>query len=165
MEVKLRAASLQSQQEGVRSSKPSWDTKQDWEGRKGASRMLTEKTGGLRGDARVPPGRESKEPTPPHLFSNTQWGRGTTKSYLSSDYRKLWVRLYSQPKEFLAMWTEVVGDGVGRPHHFRNHLMLRTVWCYDITKCTEVPEGGEGKSGWAGCRRSLWEAGFPEGPA
>lgn len=47
MEVRLCAAYLQSPQEGVRSSKPAWDTKQDQKGRKGASRMLTEKTGEL----------------------------------------------------------------------------------------------------------------------
>lgn len=47
------------------------------------------------------------------------------------------------------MWTEVVGDGVERLHHFRNYLRLRTAWCYHVTKCTaEVP--GEEKANQAG---------------
>lgn len=47
------------------------------------------------------------------------------------------------------MWTEVVGDGVERLHHFRNYLRLRTAWCYHVTKCAaEVP--GEEKANQAG---------------
>lgn len=122
---------------------------------------LNEKTGELRRCKWVFKERERTGPT----SSSTLTGKeGTTESYLSSNYSRFWVRFYSQPKKFLATWTEVVEDGVERLYHFRNYMMLRTAWCYNIAKCVEVPGEETGKSGWADCRCSLWEAGFPEGP-